>query len=58
MLKGKAVASKQAAIEVNAASKMGINGIETSCKVSVVAASMNMLQIYPKIPPTADAIKP
>ncbi len=56
--KGIAVADKQATMDMSAASIIDKYGIETNCRRFVVAAFINMVQMYPKIPPIIDAIIP
>ncbi len=54
--KGMVVDSRQAIIEMTAASAIVKYGIAVNCKLSVRAAFTKIVQRYPKIPPTADAI--
>lgn len=55
---GIAVADKQAAMDMSAASIIDKYGTEISCRLSIIAAFMNIVQIYPNIPPIMDAIIP
>lgn len=56
--KGIAVESKQAAMDINVASIIDKYGTETNCRLFVIAAVTNIVQIYPNIPPITDAIIP
>ena len=55
---GIAVAIKQAPTAKRVASRMGMTGIATSWRVSLVAASMKIVQTYPSTLPITEAIIP
>lgn len=55
---GIAVAIKQAPTAKRVASRMGMTGIATSWRVSLVAASMKIVQTYPSTLPITEAMIP